>query len=49
MISRPLAGVHRSERSREPVGGGRGGEIDTLKTPYWGPDGELIGVLGILI
>ena len=21
--------------------------IDTLKSPYWGPDGELIGVLGI--
>jgi PAS domain S-box-containing protein len=21
--------------------------IDTLKTPYWGPDGKLIGVLGI--
>ncbi len=21
--------------------------IDTLKTPYWGPDGELIGILGI--
>ncbi|MEI6786668.1 MAG: PAS domain S-box protein, partial [Verrucomicrobiota bacterium] len=21
--------------------------LDTLKTPYWGPDGELIGVLGI--
>ena len=21
--------------------------LDTLKTPYWGPDGELVGVLGI--
>jgi PAS domain S-box-containing protein len=21
--------------------------LDTLKTPYWGPDGELIGILGI--
>ncbi|MEI6396373.1 MAG: PAS domain S-box protein, partial [Verrucomicrobiota bacterium] len=26
---------------------GRKALIDTLKTPYWGPDGELIGVLGI--
>ena len=27
--------------------GGRKILIDTLKTPYWGPDGTLIGVLGI--
>ncbi|MEI7650344.1 MAG: PAS domain S-box protein, partial [Methanomicrobiales archaeon] len=26
---------------------GRKKQIDTLKTPYWGPDGALIGVLGI--
>jgi PAS domain S-box-containing protein len=26
---------------------GRKKQIDTLKTPYWGPDGNLIGVLGI--
>jgi two-component system, sensor histidine kinase and response regulator len=26
---------------------GRRVMIDTLKTPYWGPDGELVGVLGI--
>ena len=26
---------------------GRKNLIDTLKTPYWGPDGELIGILGI--
>lgn len=26
---------------------GRRKLIDTLKTPYWGPDGELLGVLGI--
>jgi len=26
---------------------GRKALIDTLKTPYWGPDGELIGVLGL--
>ena len=26
---------------------GRKALIDTLKTPYWGPSGELIGVLGI--
>ena len=26
---------------------GRRVMIDTLKSPYWGPDGELIGVLGI--
>ena len=26
---------------------GRNLLIDTLKTPYWGPDGSLIGVLGI--
>ena len=27
--------------------GGRKALMDTLKTPYWGPHGELIGVLGI--
>ncbi len=26
---------------------GRKALLDTMKTPYWGPDGELIGVLGI--
>ncbi len=26
---------------------GRRRLIDTLKTPYWGPDGELIGILGV--
>ena len=26
---------------------GRKTRIDTLKTPYWGPEGELLGVLGI--
>ena len=26
---------------------GRKALVDTLKAPYWGPDGELIGVLGI--
>ena len=26
---------------------GRKALLDTMKTPYWGPSGELIGVLGI--
>ena len=37
--------LHKEEWGTYPDG--RKALLETLKTPYWGPDGELIGVLGI--
>ena len=37
--------IHKEEWGTYPDG--RKALLETLKTPYWGPDGELIGVLGI--
>jgi PAS domain S-box-containing protein len=41
--------LQESQRNEESITypDGRIIQIDTLKTPYWGPDGTLIGVLGI--
>ena len=36
---------HNEEEITYPDGRKR--QIDTLKTPYWGPDGKLLGILGI--
>ncbi len=30
-----------------PFKAGGGGQFETLKTPYWGPDGETLGLIGI--
>ncbi|MEI8043971.1 MAG: PAS domain S-box protein, partial [Verrucomicrobiota bacterium] len=37
--------LHKEEWGTYP--NGRNALLETLKTPYWGPDGELVGVLGI--
>jgi PAS domain S-box-containing protein len=39
--------VHRNDEWVNYPGGGRKVLLDTLKTPYWGPDGSLMGILGI--